>query len=254
MASSQEHGWWPYLLPLFSFLILGEIAAKFPEGWRAGFLPVKVAVPAGLFLWYWSRGEYPELRTGYLKRPGEVALDFTVGLAGAALWMAPFLLAMRFDPPLWHVLPEFLQPDPAEGFDPDQLGAGLAGLTLGLRCIGYGMVTPFVEEIFVRSWLSRFAVVFDDPKGDFRDVPIAHYTPRSLLVVTIFFTISHVPWEWIVAIPWILLTQAWFYRRKSLPALVAVHAGSNLGIFAFVLLMTGRIPGANGPMSLWFFI
>ena len=57
-----------------------------------------------------------------------------------------------------------------------------------------------------------------------------------------------------MAVPWILLTQAWYYHRKSLPALVTVHAGSNLGIFAFVLAMTGRIPGANGPMSLWFFI
>ena len=41
---------------------------------------------------------------------------------------------------------------------------------------------------------------------------------------------------------------------ESLPALVAVHAGSNLGIFAFVVTMTGRIPGATGPMSLWFFL
>jgi len=253
MATSRGHGWWPYLLPLIAFLLLGEIAGKFPEAWRAGFLPVKVLVPAGLFLHYWRQGHYPELRTGYLRHPGQVALDFGVGLAGAALWMAPFLFALRFDPPLWDVLPELLRPDPADGFDPEQLGVGLVGLTLTLRCVGYGVVTPFVEELFVRSWLARYAVVLEGD-GDFRDVPIGHYTPLSLLIVTVFFTASHVPWEWPVAVPWILLSQLWYYHRKSLPALVAVHAGSNLGIFAFVLLTTGRIPGAAGPMDLWFFL
>ncbi len=253
MAPSRGHGWWPYLLPLFSFLLLVELAGKFPEAGRAGFLPVKILVPAGLFLFYWRQGHYPELRTGYLRHPGQVALDFGVGLAGGALWMAPFLFALRFDPPLWEGLPELLQPNLKEGFAPDQLGAGLAWLALTLRCVGYGVVTPFVEEIFVRSWLARYTVVFTG-NGDFRDVPIGHYTRRSLLIVTAFFTVSHLPWEWAVAVPWILLSQLWYYHRKSLPALVAVHSGSNLGIFAFVLTMTGRLPGGAGPMDLWFFL
>ena len=253
MAPTRGHGWWPYLLPLFSFLLLGEFAGKFPEAWRPGFLPFKVLVPAGLFLFYWRQGHYPELRGDYLRQPGKLALDFAVGLAGAALWMAPFLCALRFDPPLWQALPELLQPSPEAAFDPAQLGAQLAWLTLTLRCVGYGLVTPFVEELFVRSWLSRYIVVFDG-RGDFRDIPIGHYTLRSLLIVTVFFTVSHVPWEWPVAVPWIVLTQLWYYHRKSLPALVTVHAGSNLGIFAFVLAMDGRIPGAAGPMDLFFFL
>lgn len=253
MAPTRGHGWWPYLLPLFSFLLLGELAGRMPEAWRPGFLPLRVLVPAILFLKYWREGYYPELRTGYLRRPGPVLVDFVVGLVGAVLWMAPFLLALRFDPPLWQALPELLQPDPSEGFDPELLGPGLVALTLSLRGLGYGLVTPFVEELFVRSWLARYAVVFDGDR-DFRDVPIGHFTWQSLGIVTVFFTVSHVPWEWPVAIPWILLTQLWFYYRRSLPALVTVHAGSNLGIFAFVLAMDGRIPGAAGPMDLWFFL
>lgn len=253
MSRSRGHGWWPYLVPLFSFLLLVDLAGKFPEAWRAAFLPLKVLVPAGLFLFYWRQGHYPELRTGYWRQPGAFALDFAVGLAGGALWMAPFLLALRFDPPLWEVLPEFLQPSPEDAFDPEQFGAHLAWLNLSLRCAGYGLVIPFVEELFVRGWLSRFVVVLDG-EADFRDVPIGTYTRASLLVVTLLFTASHMPWEWVVAVPWIVLTQLWYYHRKSLPALVAVHAGSNLGIFSFVLLMTGRIPGATGPMDLWFFL
>jgi hypothetical protein len=30
MASREGHGWWPYLLPIFLFLALGEIAGRFP--------------------------------------------------------------------------------------------------------------------------------------------------------------------------------------------------------------------------------
>ena len=70
--------------------------------------------------------------------------------------------------------------------DISQLGPSLTGLALSLRCVGYGLVTPFVEELFIRGWLTRYAAIFDRG-GDFRDVPIGHYTLRSLLIVTAFF-------------------------------------------------------------------
>ena len=62
----------------------------------------------------------------------------------------------------------------------------------------------------------------------------------------IFFTLSHQPWEWPVAIAWIVGTQLWFYRRRHLLPLVLVHAVSNLSIFLFVLLANGRITDADG--------
>ena len=74
-------------------------------------------------------------------------------------------------------------------------------------------------------------------------------------MVVIFFTFSHVPWEWPVAVLWIVGTQLWFYHRKSVAALVTVHAGSNLSIFFFVLTMSGRLVDRTGvPIDLWFFI
>ena len=254
MTTRRGHGWWPYWLPLMSFLVLGEIAGKFPEAAQPFFLPLKVAVPGLAFLYFfYVRGEYPELRS---YRPG-LALglaDLGIGVLGGAVWMAPYLFALEFDPPLWSALPELLQPDPEQGFDRFQLGSGLVGLTLAIRALGYAAVTPFVEELFVRSWLARYADVFDRPV-DFRDVPIARFSWVSLSIVTLFFTLSHVPWEWPVAVAWIVGTQLWFYYRREFGALVMVHAGSNAAIFLFVWLTDGHWTGAGGRvLDLWFFL
>jgi len=253
MAARTGHGWWPYLVPLFVFLALGELASRLPSAWSPVFLPLRVILPGALFLGFWRRGAYPELR-GYPDRPFAPLADAAVGIAGAALWMAPYLWLLRCEPAGWGALPESFRPDPSGAFDPQLLGASLAGLALALRGLGFGVVTPFVEELFVRSWLARYAEVFDQAR-DFRDVPLARYSLRSLLIVVIFFTVSHMPWEWPVAVLWIIGSQLWFYHRRHLAALVVVHAGSNLGIFAFVLAMSGRLTGADGQLlDLWFFL
>ena len=226
---------------MVAFLGLHELAARAGEGIHAWMLVPQVAIPGSLVLYFGLQGSYPELR-GDRGGPGAFALDVLVGLAGAALWMAPYLV---FDT---------LRPDPADGFDPERLGAGLVWLALTLRLVGYAVVIPFVEELFLRSWLMRYADVFDRPV-DFRDVPMARFAWRSFLIVVIYFTFSHMPWEWPVAFAWGLGSQLWFYHRRRLAALVVVHATSNLAIFAFVLAMTGRLSdGAGQPLSLWFFL
>jgi hypothetical protein len=253
MSRREGHGWWPYLLPLFSFLLLLSAAGKLPEGLRPWVLPVQVLLPAGVFLYFLRRGEYPELR-GYPDRPWAPWADFGIGVLGGAMWMAPYVLLAWGGEGAFSFWPDLFRPDPTEAFDPELLGASLVGLTLTLRCVGYGVVTPFVEELFVRSFLLRYGQVFDSDR-DFRDVPIAHYSVRSLAIVVIFFTVSHVTWEWPVAVLWILGTQAWFYYRRHLGALVMVHAGSNLSIFWAVWALSGRIPDRGGfPIDLWFFV
>jgi hypothetical protein len=253
MTRREGHGWWPYLVPLFAFLLVLSAAGRLPEAARGWGLPVQVLLPAGLFLYYLRRGEYSELR-GYPDRPWAVGADFGVGVLGGVLWMAPYVALAWAGPDALPGWPDWLRPSPEDAFDPGQLGASLTGLALALRCLGYGVVTPFVEEIFVRGFLSRYAEVFDSDR-DFRDVPVGHYDARSLLIVVVFFTVSHVTWEWPVAVLWILGTQLWFYARRNLAALVVVHAGSNLSIFAAAWLLSGVIPARNGvPLDLWFFV
>jgi len=221
-------------------MLVISVGGNLPEGLRAYVLPLQVAAPLGFLLFYFHRGHYPELRAYPFGFKG-FALDFGVGLAGAALWMAPYLWidSMRPEEP---------------GFDPAVFGASLVPLALFVRAVGYGVVTPFMEELFVRSWLVRYVDVCDKP-DDFRDVPIGRFRWRSFVVVAVWFTFSHVSWEWPVAIAWVVLTMLWFYYRKNLLSLVITHAGSNLGILAFVILQSGRwVDGEGKAISLWFFI
>lgn len=234
------YGWSPYWFPMLAFLLLVEISGRAGEGAQAPLLLLKVVVPAGLVLWYARRGRYPELG-GYPPGAAGIAGDVAVGLLGAALWVAPFL---------WF---DSLRPD-EPGFDPHLLGESAVPAVLALRFIGYACVTPFVEELFVRSWLIRYIDVFDVRK-DFRDVPIARFSWRSFLVVTGYFVFTHVDWEWGVMLGWTLLTLAWFYHRRHLAPLVLVHAVTNGAIFVFVVLFDGKLTDAAGePIRLWFFV
>jgi len=236
----EGHGWGAYFLPYVAFMLVVSLDDKLPETLRAVVLPLQAAVPLGFLLFYYHRGQYPELRSYPFGIRG-FALDFAVGLAGAALWMAPYL---------WI---DSIRPD-EPGFDPTLWGASLVPLALFVRALGYGLVTPFMEELFVRSWLIRYADVCDT-HDDFRDVPIGRFSWRSFVVVVVWFALSHLAWERPVAIAWVVLTTLWFYQRKNVMSLVIVHAGSNLGILAFVISQSGRWLDTNGnPISLWFFV
>lgn len=235
------HGWWPYLTPIFSFLALVEIGGRASPGLAPAFAVAKVLVPIAVLIYHARRSGYPELR-GLEWSAKDLLLDVAVGVAGAALWIAPYL---------WIAA---ARPGVDVAFDPQELGVSREWLALSLRAFGFAVVTPFAEELFVRGWLARYADIFDR-SGDFRDVPIARYSFRSFATVVIFFTLSHMGWEWPVAILWIIGTQLWFYRRRHLLPLVLVHAVSNASIFLFVLLANGRIQDADGsPLSLWFFL
>ena len=85
---------------------------------------------------------------------------------------------------------EALAPSTNQGFDAQQIEASSGWLALSLRIIGFGLVTPFIEELFVRSWLQRYADVFDK-SANFRDVSIAHFSGRSFVLVVVWFIFSH---------------------------------------------------------------
>ncbi len=238
--AKRSSGWAPYWAPMLAFLLTVEIGARLPDALQPLLLVVRVAAPLGFLVYFLRRRAYPEL-AGARWGSGWWLADVAVGLAGAALWIVPFLV--------WDAL----RPDTA-GFDPGQLGAEGAWLALSLRAIGYAAVTPFVEELFVRSWLIRYVDVFDR-RRDFRAVPIARFTWRSFLVVTAYFVFTHAQWEWGVMLAWTLLTMGWFYWRGHLAPLVLAHAVTNAAILGFVALFDGRFHDAAGdPISLWFFL
>ena len=233
------HGFWPYIVPYMSFVLLAQFSDRFPESWALSLLWIKPAVPALLIAFFYSRGMYPELR-GFGKYARGIPLDIAVGLGSALLWVAPYLLLPES---LGDVLGDWW-PDRSEGFDPSAYGAANVGVAIGLRMFGYACVTPFFEELFIRSFVMRFAAVYDKGR-DFRDVPVAAYTASGLWISTAFFTIGHVFWEWWVAVPWVVLTSLYFYRRGHIGSVILVHATANASILIAAVI-------AEGP--LWFFV
>ena len=166
-----------------------------------------------------------------------------MGVLLAGVWMGPYLF-----------VPAIRPEDVSGGFDPNMLGVSLAPAVLALRMVGYAGVTPVFEELFMRSFVLRFAQVWDG-KGDFRDVPIARYTRNSFIVVIIVFTLAHLPWEYWVMVPWAVLSTLWFYWRRHLVAVIVLHAATNGAILLLVILTDGVfIDGAGNVLPLWFFV
>jgi CAAX prenyl protease-like protein len=232
MANRSAHGWWPYLGPYGLFLILVELQGRVPESVEPWIFGLRVLVPGLWLLAYFLRGELPELR-GY--RPGAAGLasDVLCGVAIAALWMGPFLL-----------FPSLPRPAPSEGFDATIFGPGREALALAARLVGFAAVTPFMEELFVRSFLIRLADVVDTDMN-FKKLPIARFTWRSFLVTVFWFTFTHVQWEWVVAGVAGVIFNLWLYRRRHIGSVVVAHAAANASLWLAVVL---------GPESIRMFL
>jgi CAAX prenyl protease-like protein len=243
-----ESGWLPYLAPYFAFLVITELQARpFGEGSLLLWL-LRVAVPTGLLLHYFRRGSFPELR-GFRPTAAGVGGDVLLGIAIAALWVVPFEVG-------W-----LAKPEAASRFDPDQLGPALREVVLGLRLFGFAAVTPFLEELFVRSFLIRAAQLIRisprsidlDLDADFRDLPVARFAWQGFLVTVLFFTFSHVQWQWPVALLTGVAWNLWLYQRGHLLPLVISHAVANLCIFLLTVLGSGRLQDAQGRLlDLWY--
>jgi hypothetical protein len=241
------YGFWPYLTPYVLFLFLSELSARLPESSWLAVLALKAALPAALIAFFFWHGMYPELR-GFGAYWRGVPADLALGAASGLAWMVPYLVApagvanslggmeLPVLGPVW--------PDPSDAFDPARAGAQWVGVALSLRFVGYACVTPVFEELFIRSFVMRFAEVFNT-RRDFRDIPIAQYSVRSFWAVTVFFTLGHVTWEWWVAIPWVVASSLWFYYRGHLGAVILFHAAANAAILVAAVWM-------DGP--LWFFV
>ena len=240
--SREGHGWWPYVVPYASFLLMTEFGGRLPEGAEPFVLAIKPAIVLGLILWFRAQGAYPEWR-GEGSAVGLLGglMDVLVGLALTVVWIVPFLLIPG------------LRPEPGGEFDPAMAGEQFVALILGVRLFGYALVTPIFEELFIRSFVMRMADAWE--VADFRDLPIARYTLRSLVVTVVIFTAGHVPWEWWVCVPWVLLSNFWFYYRKSLSAVMLVHSVTNGALLALAIWGGGLFENADGSaFSFWFFV
>lgn len=206
----------PYALPYLAFLLVLEAARVLPAAWAGVLLALQVALPGLLLLGYGLQGAYPELR-GPCAGPRAWLRDAALGLAIAGLWTAPYLWLDGMPEP------------PAEGaFDPRVLGASHALLAWVVRGLGFAVVTPFVEELFVRSLLWRWIAA--GREGDLRHVPVGARSRRAAVGTTLLFAAAHMPWEWPVALPTGALFAAWLWWLRDLRACVRAHAMANAAL------------------------
>ena len=226
MNDSLDARLWPYVAPYAVLLALAELSRWLP-GLEVPLLAARVALPAALLLLAWRGGAYAELR----RSAGAAGLrDVAFGLGIAALWLGPYLL--------WPELPR------GEGFDPERLGPERRAAWLALRLFGFVLVSPLVEELFVRSFLHR--VVEAWPRWpDFALRRVGRPHAAAFAVTSAWFTLSHVPWEWWVAVPTSVLLTAWLYWRGNLRSVWLAHSVANGAIGALVVL---------GPYELWAFL
>lgn len=242
-ADRTNHGWWPYVVPYVAFLVMSEIAARLPDAADPWVLFLKPALVLALVVWFHRGGAYPEWRGAGARIGAWGGLqDVMVGLALTAIWVAPYL---------WFPA---LRPEPGGAFDPAMAGADWVPLILCGRFFGYAIVTPIFEELFIRSFVMRIAEVWESDR-DFRDVPLAEYSARSLAITTVVFSLGHVPWEWWVCVPWVVLSSVWFYHRKSLSSVMLVHGVTNGALMALAIWGGELFQDADGSaFTFWFFV
>jgi CAAX prenyl protease-like protein len=235
---TQKAEWLPYFAPMVAFAIV-LAASDYFEGQAAALLALRFAAPLLVFLFFLSRGSYPEL-SGFRPGWGGFALDVFFGLLVMGVWVAPYLIWPSLAPA-------------SEAFDPAAAGEGWRPVLLALRFAGFVVVTPFIEELLVRSYLIRAVDIYPSDR-DFREIPVGTFAWRSFLVTVGWFTLTHAEWEWPVALLAGVLYNLWLYRRKHIASLVIAHAVTNASLF---LLVVWGAADANTPAilrDLWFFL
>ena len=225
--------WLPYFAPMIAFALVLQASEYAPPAAAVGLMAARFLVPLTVFGYFWRLGSYPELK-GFAVTAGNLA-DVLVGLGVAALWMTPYLL--------WSSL----RPDPSEAFDVDAAGEGMRTVMLALRFAGFVLVTPFIEELLVRSYLLREAEVYNSDQS-FRSIPVGKFAWTGFLVTIVWFTFTHLQWEWPVAALTGLIYNLWLYQRRHIGALILTHAVTNAALFGAVVWAdrTGR--------DWWFFL
>jgi CAAX prenyl protease-like protein len=171
----------------------------------------QIAIVAAMLAWFWPA--YSELR-------GVSGTGARAWLAGLAVGAIVFVLWINLDF-------EWAQLGSGRGVagelaDGDRRGAGLL-----LRFCGAVLVVPVMEELFWRSFLTRWL-----DRTDFLAVDPKSVSWRSILIASAVFGAEHHLWlAGIVA----GLAYGWLYRRTgSLWAVVLAHALTNALLEAWV--------------------
>lgn len=205
----------PYIAPYFIFILIGAMSKFFGN---CGYLiyPIKTAATFILLI-YW-RKTYKEVKFSFSP------IACITGIIVFFLWIGltehmPF---EKFHPP-------------AVGYNPIKDNALLTGFLIFFRFGGPVLIVPLFEELFMRSFIIRLLINFDD----FKSVSIGKFTMFSFAGSVILFALGHNSWEWPAAIATGIIYTMLLYRRGQLFDCILAHAVTNLCLGIYVLT-TGK--------------
>ena len=184
------------------------------------FYPLRVALTGAALLYF--RRQYVEIRFRDLKRPYQTAAVFLTGILVFVLWI-------NMD---WTLFG-----DGSRGFDPRILeSANLALVMTGVRLCGAVVVVPVMEELFWRSFLTRYLV-----KQEFLQVTPGLFTSMSFFTSAVLFGLEHhLVFAGIMAG---LVYNLVLYTTRSVSQCILAHTVTNLALGMYVL--------ATGSWRFW---
>ncbi len=227
---ATDHGpaqpWRTCLVPMVGFLLLGLVEPTPSGGGIAG----RLGVPYAAYPWIYAArvvltaclvaAVWPAL-AAWLGRP-----SWWPPLLGLALVVPWLVLAALQRDAGWAGLHERSGFDPWSAFGPD---APAAWAYLAVRGLGLVVVTPLVEELFLRGFFLRFIV-----KERFWEVPFGLLTPAVAGTCAAYAAATH-PGEAVAAVGWFAVVSGIAAATRQPIDCVLAHAATNLALGAWVL-------------------
>ena len=206
-------GAWKYVFPFAIYLVMGDLTRVIlPGAFEEYHIYITYClrtITVGYILIRY-RSLYTELAMWRLD-----ATSILIGVVICLMWVG-----------LEGIYPVFSSAD--SHYDPAIFDTPVFGFLILTRFAGSVLVAPFIEELFCRSFLMRYAI-----DARWQDVPIGAYTFGSFAIVTLFFGFSH--FRWLPGILTAVLLNLLLYRTKNLSSCVVAHATANLLLLAYVV-------------------
>jgi len=218
----------PRVLPFglyMAFLLLeSAVASASASATLALWLyPVKTAAVLAALVYYWR--QYEELHD-------KLCASLWEGVLAVGAGVVVYLAWVRMDWP-WATLGQ------AAGYNPFQAGAGAGALLAALRLFGAAVVVPIMEELFWRSFLTRFIItLFPEDKtnasDEFTSIPLGMFTPISFVATVVLFGSEHS--LWLAGMMAGAVYNLLLYKTRRLWPCILAHGVTNLLLGVHVLV------------------
>jgi CAAX prenyl protease-like protein len=209
---------WARILPFLTYMLfIGIVELLGHLGWSAADLRWLYAVKVGAVLlvlaYFWR--EYAELKT--LRLPAISAIvALIVGVVVLVLWI--------------NLGAGWMTVGTSAGFDPTN-GGRIDWPLVAVRIAGAALVVPIMEELFWRSFLSRWI-----DAADFQSVEPSQVSAKSVILTSVLFGFEHN--LWLAGIVAGLAYIALFMRHRTIWSPILAHAVTN-GLLGAWVVYTG---------------